>query len=429
MSMFGIVVGCLIGAALLFVLPPLFQRRSGEEIERAQINISIYKNQLAELETDLATGAISQEHYDKNRDEIERGLLADTAMADTSAKELSRGTNISVAAVLALAIPVGAFSLYNQIGNPDATDPEMVANAVAVSPHGDDNADMAAQIEQMVSGLAQRLEQDPSDVEGWVMLGRSLNVLGRYTEAVTAYEAALQILGDHPNVLAEYADALAMATGGSLEGRPMQILDKVLSLAPNNEQALWLVATALFERGDFAGAVSHWEQLQSVMSKQNESYETVLTNLDESRRYLARQKAGEFGDAPDPKLFSAAPVQTAATNGGASVSGLLRLSSELAAKAAPGDTVYVFAKATSGPPLPLAVLKTTVAELPLTFTLNETMAVMPTMTMAQVDQVKVEARITKTGDATRSSGDYEAEGKIVAIGNTDIELVIDKVVP
>lgn len=430
MTVFWIVVACLIGAALLFVVPPLFLRKeSAAEVERRAVNISIYKNQLEELDIDLEAGDVSQEHYDKSRAEIERRLLEDVAAADQASGNSSKGLTVVTAGVVALAIPLVALVMYDSLGSPDAMDPQKLAQPAA-SPHGDET-NMAQQIEMMVSKLAQRLEENPQDIEGWVMLGRSMSVLGRYNEAVMAYEKAVQFAGEDPNVLADYADALAMAGGESLEGRPMEMLQRALAIDPNNQKALWLGGTGLFERGDFAGAIEYWGRLMRMLSPDSEDYEAMRANIAEAESYRQRQLAGEFGPAPTQQALpdaQAAADQTAMA-APARVSGRVSIAADLKDKAAADDTLFIFARAVSGPPMPLAVLPLKAGDLPLEFSLDETMAMMPSMSLASVGQVVVGARVSKSGNAIPQSGDLEGMTGAIAVGSEGFEIVIDSVVP
>ena len=430
MTVFWIVAACLIGAALLFVVPPLFLRKeSAAEVERRAVNISIYKNQLEELDIDLEAGDVSQEHYDKSRVEIERRLLEDVAAAEQSSGTTNKGLSMVTAAVVALAVPLVAVLMYDRLGNPDAMDPQMVAQPAA-SPHGDET-NMAQQIEMMVSKLAQRLQENPQDIEGWVMLGRSMSVLGRYNEAVMAYENAIQFAGEDPNVLTDYADALAMAGGESLEGRPMEMLQKALSIDPNNQKALWLAGTGLFERGDFAGAIEYWGRLMNMLPPDSEDYEAMRANIAEAESYRQRQLAGEFGPAPTQQVLPEAQAATEQTAmaGPARVGGRVSLAADLEGKAAADDTLFVFARAVNGPPMPLAILRLQASDLPYEFSLDESMAMMPSMSMANFSQVTVGARISKSGNAIPQSGDLQGMTAAVAVGSEGLEIVIDTIVP
>jgi len=428
MTVFWLVAACLLGAALLFVVPPLFLRKkNAADIELRSVNISIYKNQLEELDIDLAAGDVSQEQYDKSRQEIERRLLEDTAAVEQGESSSGKGLGIATAVVTVVAVPLVSLLMYDKLGSPDGINPQLQMAQPATSPHGDES-NIEQQIEMMVSNLAQRLQENPQDLEGWVMLGRSMSVLGRYEEAMMAYERAVQFAGDDAAVLTDYADSIAMATGESLEGRPMELLLKALSIDPNNQKALWLAGTGLFERGDFAGAIEHWGHLRDMLPPGSEDIEVMHANIAEAESYRKRQLAGEFGQAPAqqglPESAAATKVALAAQ-----VTGRVSISPELAGKFAAGDTLFVFAKAANGPPMPLAIVRATAAELPLEFSLDESMAMMPSMSLAKFDQVVVGARISKTGNAMPQSGDLQSAGVAVAVGSEGLEIVIDSVVP
>lgn len=432
MTLFWFVIGGLTAAALLFVMLPLLLRRRAEaaRLARSEVNVSIYRNQLTELESDLKSGDIDQDQYDKSRQEIERRLLEDTSGAEAGVASESRRLSTVTAVLAGLVVPAFAVGFYLKVGNLDALQPEK-ASVAAVAPHGDE-ANMAAQVEMMVGKLAEKLQQDPSNIEGWVMLGRSYSVLGRYPDAVDAYKKAIQLAGEDSQLLADYADAIAMATGESLEGEPMQWLEKSLKLDPNNQKALWLMGTGMFERGDFGAAIVYWEHLQKMLPPDSQDANAMQANIDEARSYQQRQTRGEFGK-PAPSTASTAAEQLAkgasAATGAAKITGTVSLNRELLVKAAPTDTLFVFARAVSGPPMPLAVVRAQVKDLPLKFTLDESMAMMPNMSLANFPEVVVGARISKSGNATPQSGDLQGQKGPVKVGSAGLVIAIDSIVP
>lgn len=424
MMWFWIVAGCLIGAALLFVVPPLLRGRAVEAgaVGRRAINVSIYRNQLDELEADFRNGDIGEEQYRKSRDELEKRLLEDVAAPDDVVAATAPRRSAATAGVVAVVVPVLAVAMYLAVGNPAALDPK-AATMAATSPHGDGNADpaqMQQQIAMMVGKLEEKLQQDPSNIEGWVMLGRSYSVLNRYPEAVQAYEKVLSVAGNDPQVLADYADALAMANGESLEGKPVEMLQKALSIDPRNQKALWLIGTAAFERGDFAQAIDYWQRLKSQLPPGSEDAQMMEANIGEARQYLARQ-----GGALPPEP-AAAPQQAATA---ARISGRVSLSPALKGKVQPGDTLFVFARAVSGPPMPLAIIRSQAKDLPLEFTLDESMAMMPGMSLANFSEVTVGARVSRSGNAMPQSGDLQGLAGTVKVGSSGLNITIDQVVP
>jgi len=435
MTVFYIVAASLVAASLLFVIPPMLARRENTaDVDRKAVNVSIYKNQLVELNDDLSNGDISEDQYEASKVEIERRLLEDAQKseegAETAADNSRSGLSKITALVLVVFIPVTSVLVYQSVGTPEAISPKAPSTAGgADSPHGNQQ-DMQMQIEMMVNKLAQRLEADPTDIEGWVMLGRSFNVLGRYDQAVAAFSKAVQFAGEDPNVLADYADALAMASPSeSLEGKPMELLAQALKLDPMHQKSLWLMGTGMFESGDFAGAIEYWTRLQALLPPNTEDAQVMRANIQEARNNLALQGKAVPGDTAGQNNNATASQQQTQVAGLAQITGSVSLSPELAAKASANDTVFVYARAVSGPPMPLAIVRARVKDLPMEFALDESMAMMPNMSLAKFSEVVVGARVSKTGDAMPASGDMQTLTGAVSVGTKGLTLVIDSVVP
>lgn len=290
MMVFWVAVVVLIVAALLFVLPPLIHGASNRDvIERNSLNISIYRDQLDELERDLKNDAITTEQFDQGRTELERRLLED--VPDTHGgglhahAEQKKGKLAAI--IVGIAVPAFAIAIYQWLGTPAAISPQQnVAATAGAAPD-----DMSDQINAMVAQLAQRLEENPADPEGWGMLGRSYLVLQRLDDAVAAYEKAVALAGDNPNLLVDYADALAMASGAqSLEGRPMELIERALALDPNNQKALWLAGTAAYERAEFKQTLGYWRRLYEMLPKDSEDARIMQGNIKEAEA-LAKKPA------------------------------------------------------------------------------------------------------------------------------------------
>ncbi len=438
MTVFWIIVACLVAASLLFVIPPMFQRReNAEEVDRKAVNISIYKNQLVELSNEFHSGEISEEQYQLTKSEIERRLLddaeknKDVAAGLSDDKEYSGLSKITSVFVI-IAIPLLTLGMYSKVGTPEGLDPAAAIMVQEDSPHGGEN-NMAMQIEAMVGQLSERLQKDPTDIEGWVMLGRSLNVLGRYDQAVVAFSRAVQFTAEDPDVLADYADALAMASGTeSLDGEPLRLLQEAVVLDPFHQKSLWLLGTAMFEKGDFRAAIDYWTRLQNQLQPGSEDANVMRANIQEAHKYQGRKERGDFG-AYDPasESISQSDMATASAAPAASsrITGSVSLAPELLDQASANDTLFIFARAVSGPPMPLAIIRAQVKDLPMEFSLDETMAMMPAMSLAKFPEVVVGARISKTGDAMAQSGDMQALSGTVTVGTDGIKLIIDSIVP
>jgi cytochrome c-type biogenesis protein CcmH len=400
---FVVLGAVLIAGALLFVVPPLLRRglRTGET--RDAVNVAVYRDQLRELEADLRAGTLAPDQHEKARGDIEARLLADVGKGDALAHP-QRPTR-AAALALGLAVPICALAVYVAVGNPRALLPQSAegANAHGVS---------AQQFEAMVSRLAARLKENPEDPEGWMMLGRSYAVLGRFGEASEAYaKAAARTPGD-AQLLADYADALAMAQGRTLQGEPEKILRRALAIDPNNVKALLLAGTAAFNRNDGAAAVRHWERVLGLLPAESDMIQRVQASIAE-----ARSLSGSAGG----KAQIAKPAQAQ----GGRVSGVVRLAPELEGKVAPGDTVFIFARAAEGPRMPLAILRKRGSDLPVRFTLDDSMAMAPQMKLSAFPNVVIGARVSKSANASPQPGDLQGLSGPVKVGDGKVSVVID----
>ena len=302
---------------------------------------------------------------------------------------------------------------YLVVGAPLALDPSV---RLAAAPGG--GAEITfEQIEAMTQKLADRLKQEPNDVEGWTMLGRSYAVLGRHPDAVPAFKQALALKPDDPNLLTDYADALAVVNGRNLEGEPSKLIARALEIDPNHLKALSLAGTAAFLRKDFTGALRQWEKLAQV-APESDFVRQIQRGIDEARR-----QAG----LPAPAAQAQAPG-TAAAGTAESVSGTVTLAKQLAGKAQPDDTVFVFARAAEGSRVPLAILRKQVKDLPLKFTLDDSMAMSPAAKLSGSSKVIVGARVSKSGGALAQPGDLQGLSAPVNVGSTGLAIEIGQVV-
>ena len=424
MMIFFVVAALLLAAALLFIVPPLWRHHARRGVQRDRSNLEIYKDQLAELEADLAAGTISQEQFEQGQVELERRLLEEVAVPNAPAAPRDDSGGRGAALSIALFIPLLAALIYLIQGNPQAISPQQKAAAVAADgANGPGHAVTMDQIEGMVAELANRMQSNPNDAEGWLMLGRSYAALGRYAESTAAFEHAVALLPENADLLVDYADTLAMSSGQSLEGKPVQLISRALAIDPNNQKGLWLAGTAAYDRGDFNGAIAQWEKLLTLLAPGSQEAQSMISSIAEARSMIAR------GGGTPPLAAAAVPSAPAAA-ANATVKGTVSIKPELAAKAAPTDTVFIYARAQQGPPMPLAVLRAQVKDLPLTFHLDDSMAVAPMAPhLSSFAEVEVGARISKSGEARAQSGDLQGIVRPVRLGSADVKVVIDSVVP
>jgi cytochrome c-type biogenesis protein CcmH len=392
---FAVGAALLAALALAFVLRPVFAARKASRPSRQEANISIYKDELRSLEADLAEGKLAREDYERARLELEARLLEDVAAGDAASAAPARRGSVWA---LGAAVPLLAVAVYVATGDPGAMAPSQ-------------QVPDAAQVEAMVGRLAAKMREHPEDVDGWKLLGRSYTVMGRYREAVEAYAKAAERAPRDAQLLADFADALAMAHGQSLQGEPEKLVARALEIEPKNLKALALAGTAAYERSDYANAAAIWSRMLPLVPEGSEDAQAIGQNIDEAKK-LAGIGAPAKKDA----------------KGHPGIHGTVRLSAELKGKASPDDALFVFARAADGPPMPLAVLRGRVADLPLEFHLDDAMAMAQGLKISAYPKVVVAARISKQGTAKAQPGDLQGASAAVANDAAGVTVTIDTVV-
>jgi cytochrome c-type biogenesis protein CcmH len=297
----------------------------------------------------------------------------------------------------------------------------------------------------MVQQLSARLQREPDNVEGWVILARTYYTMRKFPEAAAAYEKLTKLVPNEPDLLADYADALAMSQGRDLSGKPMELVEAALKADPNHWKALAMAGTAAFDRKDYKGAVAYWERLRDSQEPDSQIAKSIAASIDEARKLggmppaVASAAAAQKGAtapavAPKPENSKAVTPKAELAKGApapavTTVGGIVNLSDAMKAKAAPTDTVFIFARPAEGSRMPLALTQVKVSELPAKFTLDDTMAMSKDMKLSSVPMIVVGARVSKSGRPMPSSGDLEGLSKPVAVGAKDVAVTIDRVLP
>jgi cytochrome c-type biogenesis protein CcmH len=410
MTLFWIICAALLIVAILFVAIPLWRGTSkNNSVVRDAANLEILRDQIAEMDADLKNGLLTPELHEQGKRELQARLLEE--VGDTKAVDVSNKPHpLKITAIaLAVLLPLASAGLYYKIGNLDAFNPPAVHGAGGV-----------AHDEAGLKALEERSAQNPNDPEALVLLARSYADLGRYVDAAKSYERLTQIIPDEPILWTDYAEALAM-THGSLQGGPTKLLERALALNPNHAKALALSGTAAMERGDHAAAVRHWEKLIKLIPPEySEDIRMVKESIHQARQMLAQSKGGK---AALERIDKTSKAQAA---GQERITGTVTLNDALKSKADPDDTLFVLARAAHGPKMPLAILRKQVKDLPLRFTLDDSMAMSPEMKMSNFDQVVVVARISKSGNAMPQPGDMQGMSKPLALGSAGIRIDIDQ---
>lgn len=418
MTVFWIVVALFLLGALLLMLPPLLRGAQAAPGSRGA-NLAVHRDQWREAERDLADDLITAERFAQARREIEQRMLEDIAAAESNANATAPARRSAF--TLALLIPLGSVLTYLALGRPEAAAPQIAGTPAALAGTAAEAARhsvSAEQIEKMVTALAERLTAQPNDTEGWLMLGRSYTTLGRYRDAAIALGRANQLRPGDPGLIADLADIVGMAQGKRLAGEPARLVQQALDIDPRHVKALALAGSVAFEAKDYAAARAYWERLVAVLPPDSPMLRSVRGSIVEATSLdAARPAAATTVRAPD------AP---AAMPSG--LSGQVALSPALAARVAPGDTLFVFARAAEGPRLPLAIVRRE-ASLPFAFKLDDSMAMAPQMKLSAFASVVVGARISKSGNATPQPGDLLGQSAAVASNAGDVRVLIDQVQP
>jgi cytochrome c-type biogenesis protein CcmH len=418
MTLFALLIAAMILVALALLLPAFLRRDDTELTDRQTINVRIARERLAELEVARDTGELEPAEFEQASGELEQSLAQDLAQ---QAKAGRRGGKALLLVLMGL-IPAAALGIYLQLGSPQFLDLSGPGAGRATEGLASPQGEPPATVEEMIARLESRLETAPNDPDGWYMLGRSYMSLNDYPKAVAAYEQLLEVVGEHPAALVALADAIAMTQEGNVLGRPEELLQRALVVAPEDPTALWLAGKAAEEREDYRGAVEYWMKALPAMAER--------ADLANELRTLIAQAALKAGmSVEELAAFKPAGAEPAA----AAVKGVkvrVRISPELLGEVAPEDTVFVFARAVSGPPMPLAVGRYTLATLPGEIVLDDSSAMSPQLRISGFEQVAVQARVAKGGQPTAQSGDLQSEAVQVAVGGADvIEVVIDQQVP
>lgn len=410
MLMFWIAALVMIVLALALLLPAFWGRYQSAGTTYSEQNIQVARDRLAELKQQHHNKVITDEEYQQQRTELEQTLALD--LNDTSQADSTMLGDKRIAHVLALVffIPVITFSLYFVLGSPEIL---LQQKGPIAGQTASQQAPAQHSVEEMVASLEQRLATNPDDAKGWMMLGRTYMSTQRYSEAANAFDKVIAQVGDKPSVLFAQADALAMAQGGRLSGKPAELVKKALKQNPDNVTGLWLAGLAEEEQGNDKQAIEYWRKAETLLINDPRS-------LNELRGLVQRAEARLKGD----KL-----AEVKKTSSSASITVKVELAKALKDKVKPNDTVFIYARAVQGARMPLAIVKKKVSDLPTQILLTDQLAVIPDMTISKFSQVKIIARISRSGQATPQSGDLA--GEVKQVNTTDssvVNVTIDHVI-
>lgn len=406
MIIFAIVAVGMLLVALAGLAWPLLKKSAIEAVDRNRQNLDIARERLAELEIENRADEISDEEFQQVKSEVEKTLADELQEEPAEHRSASTAGALAVAAIGVL-LPLLTLALYLAIGSPQLIN-GATAQQQSAAPHGEAPGGQQS-VEQLVQKLAERLEQQPENAEGWFLLGRSYMNLGRYADAVKAFNRVDRLQPDTPAVLLALANAEAMAQGGRIGGRPEELVKRVLTQDGANTVALWLAGIAAEERGDFTQALEHWKRAEPNL-------EGADREELRSRMLAAARQADISIDFDDARPESRAAVKVRVS-----------LDPDLTGKLSGEETVFVFAKALDGPPMPLAASRHKVRDLPLEVTLDDSMAMTPQAKLSSAPRVTISAKISAGGSATPMEGDLVSDSVTVSPSASEVvSLVISR---
>ncbi len=393
----------LIGMVLVMLIPALLRPQSTLNRDDNAQRREIFRAQFAEIEQDLASGVLDAAQYELAKTELERRMLDEVTSSPLAATVAKPDRRLAV--ILVFLVPLTAFWLYVKIGNPEAI----------VNPTGaammDGKPMTQADVEGLLASLAAKLEKNPDDGAGWALLANSYVKIGKYAEAVKAYEQATKKITDNAQLYADYADALAATNDYKLEGLPVELANQALKIDARNIKAKMLLATAAYDRQDYKEAIALWEKIITELPKEAEIIPDIKAAIAK-----AQSLAGET---------KSTSVQKVAVNAG--IRGTVRLSPALTKALDANATLFVFARAAQGAPMPIAIVRASAKDLPYQFQLDDTSAIMPSNKLSQADAVVVVARISKSGDAKPISGDLQGMSAVMKPVGENVEIEINEV--
>jgi cytochrome c-type biogenesis protein CcmH len=394
MTSFLIAAASLLLLALVVLLRPFIFKRNGSEISRRQMNATIYADELNKLDADKVAGLLDEAAYNLAHTEMRQRLYQDTTEEDDVATSRSPKKTIIAICIFVALLSSGIYLIIGGGFQNEAENAQGPMNQEAV--------------EKMVAEFAAKMEKDPEDLKGWAMLARSYRLLGRNEDAEKAYVRAGSFIDSDPQLLADYADTIAINAKGNFAGKPTQLINKALQLDPDNLLALWLSGTASYNAKNYKAAVQAWEKLLKLMPSNTDEARAIEASIDEAR------VKGKLPPAAKQPI----------SNKG--VSGVIDISPALKSKIQATDVVLVIARK-PGERMPVAVLKTRAESFPMDFVLNDSLAMSPSALISQLSEVSVEVRISKTGMAMPEPGDLISAAQTVQVGAKNIQLLVNQV--
>ena len=409
MTLFWILVALITLASLLFVWWPLLKQRKPRAVaDRNTQNVAIFKERVAELQEEMAQGNLDSAAFDELKRELELNLLQE--VSDDPQASFKQDTNLWLPIGMSLIVPLLSIYLYLQWG---ASNELAMPRQQQAEQHPDTGHDMQG-IEQQIANLKARLEENPTNSQGWFTLGRTYMTLNRYEDAYNAFARVGELVGEQAEILSQQAQAIYFGAGHQITPEVQAIIDRALQLDPADPGTIGLLGISAYETGQYVNAIEYWQQLLTS-DKPNINRAGLESAIAQAQEQL-RQQGVDY------------QVQPVTATVAAELKILVELAPELVGRAPADTTVFVYAQAVSGPRMPLAVARLQLKDLPKLVTLNDAMAMGPMAKLSSVNQVQIKATVSRAGTPGAKPGDLEGVVTPVAVkdNNEVIKVLIDR---
>ena len=413
MSLFNVLSGLLSLFVLLVFLRTILKARATSSNTQSQTNLRLLRDQLQEVAEDHRVGNLSAEQYEFSKVEIENRVLEEVAKEPQVTVMSGRYAKI-VSMLVVVLIPFSAFYLYSVIGSPEGQD-------VALFLESQDQSFDQAELESMAEKVIEHLAENPEDTQALSMLARTYQALHKFDEAANAWERAYQLDPNNPAILVDYAESRGLAARGNLSGEPTELINRALELDPNHGKGLALGGTAAFAAGSYQLAIDRWTQLMKANLVDEQLVQTLQSGIAEAKIRLVQS-------GQEVNVEEVISEGSFAQEGGTIFSGVVRISNDLRSQVGSQDVVFIYARSVEGPPMPIAAMRIPANQLPFSFAFDDSSSLMPSRQLSDFSEFIVGARISKSGNAIRASGDLESSTLVVRQG-TNIEISIDSAVP
>ncbi len=415
---FGILaLAMVLGVAAVLLWVMLRKHPVVNQASQAKANAKVYRDQILDLDREHESGHISDAEWQQSRDELSMRLLEDTSAQDDPAAKQEKPA-LWTAVIVAVALPIASMGMYLWVGEPEALNPLAVK-----APEKADQVELA----KMAENLAAKLNEKPDNLQGWVMLGRTYRTLENFDAAVSAYDRALKLSADDDLKL-ERVEVLAMKSRGNFEGEPWNVIREILQRDPQNYGALLMAGSASYSHEKYADALKYWQQARQPLAADNPDVPSLEEAIESVQKKLGLPASPKVATASAQASKPGADKGTSA-NSGLTVTGQVSMAQALQGKAQPSDVVFIYATPANGERMPLAIFKTTVSQLPMAFTLDDTTAMTPERTLSSAGEVLVKVRVSKSGNAMPQSGDLSGTLGPVKVGAKGLVLEIKDQIP